>query len=482
MARRRNYPSNQSNQNLVLNQVLEMNSLLLNRIRLTGSTSHGGERDFNSVFGYLSEVKADDMARQFGRKGIANRIASAYPKAVWNNPPEILDDPDNEDDTNFEESVKLLVKKLSLWNKIQRAEILANIGNYSVLFLGTGDEKSDEELVRANEVLFLTPYSEQGASIQEWGEDQTNERFGLPIKYQLDSIEIETGGGRMTQGGRSTSIVAHHSRVFHFTESPIDSDVYGQPIVRSVFDYLLDLEKVVGGAAEIFWVNGRGGFNMSADADALITDGASMEGQMTEYLHGLRRFLKTQGINIQPLQLTVESPRDHFDVLLQLISAGTGIPLRILSGSERGELASSQDERNWTNRVDEKRKNDSEKNLRQIIDKFIEIGVLPQPLNNDYVVKWPDLYVPTDMEKADIATKKAAAISSYANGNSDYVVPPKQFVEDVLGLEYMEEEVEMIEQEDMEQEEKNRQQDQDFAFRMKTPMVPPNGLNSSKVS
>jgi methionyl-tRNA formyltransferase len=58
----------------------------------------------------------------------------------------------------------------------------------------------------------------------------------------------------------------------------------------------------------------------------------------------MERYIKTQGIDIQSLSSPVANPADHVAVQLQFISGITRIPLRILTGSERGELASVQDE------------------------------------------------------------------------------------------------------------------------------------------
>ena len=49
-------------------------------------------------------------------------------------------------------------------------------------------------------------------------------------------------------------------------------------------------------------------------------------------------------MDVHELGGELQDPTGAIDNILKLISAGTGIPLRKLTGSERGELASTQDD------------------------------------------------------------------------------------------------------------------------------------------
>ena len=69
---------------------------------------------------------------------------------------------------------------------------------------------------------------------------------------------------------------------------------------------------------------------------------------MTKFEHNLRRFIATQYVDkIESLQQQIADPTNFADVQFQIICALTGIPKRILFGSERGELASSQDKESF---------------------------------------------------------------------------------------------------------------------------------------
>jgi hypothetical protein len=163
-------------------------------------------------------------------------------------------------------------------------------------------------------------------------------------------------------------------------------------------------------------------------------------------------------MDVKTLEFSIHDPDMHVSTILDLISGTTGIPKRILVGSERGELASSQDENNWVSRVIERRDNFCEPIvLRTFIDKMILIGALPSV--KEYYINWPDLVVPSNLDRAKIAVDKSSAIATYVNSlGGDTIIPPKQFVEEILGMPYLEEDlVDMFDSE-------NRDMDKDNAI------------------
>src|SRR5690606_27397069 len=106
----------------------------------------------------------------------------------------------------------------------------------------------------------------------------------------------------------------------------------------------------------------------------------------------------------------------------------TGIPKRILIGSERGELSSEQDENNWAARVTERRGNHATPRIiRPTIDRLIRYGVLPQPAGG-YDVEWPESDSLGEEKRALIAKTKAEAVSLYVSmPGTEQVVPPQEF-------------------------------------------------------
>jgi hypothetical protein len=200
----------------------------------------------------------------------------------------------------------------------------------------------------------------------------------------------------------------------------------------------MDLEKVVGGSAESFWLNATRTVTISADKEANLTDEdiASMKTQAEELSHQMRRYVVGQGVSVDALGIEQADPEPNVSTLLDLIAGATGVPKRILVGTERGELSSAQDENNWSSRIDERRKSyATPKILRPLIDALIAVGELPEPVG-EWWVEWPEDDTQDPVAKSTIGMNKANALATYANSpGAEFVVPVQEFRKEVLGLE-----------------------------------------------
>ena len=427
-----------------LEKALQVNNAMFNRLALSQATgvTFGGKRDMYDVLGYDKNPKISNYLAKYMRQDIAQRIINAYPDAIWTTSPTVQEDGDKQDKTEFEKAFDDLAKRTKLFHYLNRLDKLAGLGHYAVLLIGVRDGKDLSEplesLNSADDVIYLMAFSEENATIQSYENDTSNERYGLPLTYKLT-----TGGynGDKSTTMSSQTLNVHYSRVLHIAEGMLENDVFGIPRLQPILNRLDDLEKVVGGSAEIFWINGRGGLNLNADKDTDIKNPEKLQEHAEEYTHQLTRILKTKGIDVRTLELGIHNPDKHVSVLLDLIAGATGIPKRILVGSERGELASSQDENNWLSRVEERRDNYCEALvLRPFIDRLIDLGALPKV--DKYDVVWADMVSLSDKDKADIALKKSQALGTYVNSQgSDLVIPVEQFVKEVLNMEYREDDI-----------------------------------------
>ena len=114
------------------------------------------------------------------------------------------------------------------------------------------------------------------------------------------------------------------------------------------------------------------------------------------------------------------------------IAAITGVPMRVLLGTEEAQLAGAQDTNAWDNRlVRRQHKTATPRIVRPVIDRLIAVGVLPPPkYENDvweYEVNWPDLRKPSDMEAAELAHKKAETLAKYMQSGIDTLIEPFDF-------------------------------------------------------
>lgn len=395
--------------------------------------SHDRRRNLYEQFGYRRELRYDDFEAMYYRNDIANRIVRAFPQATWRDAPVIRDEAgDDPSESRFVAAWEDLAEEMRVAHYLERADRMAGIGQFSVLVMGLADGKPPSEPVEGQSPLvYLAPYKEGNITINAWDLDETSPRFGLPLSYTVQRGSPIAGGATVTR-----SITVHWSRVIHVAEITQDDEVYGLPRLMPVFNRLMDLEKVMGSGAETFWLNARPGMAIKADKDADLSAEAiaDMKEQAQDFEHQLRRILALQGVEVQTLQATVADPRPIIEMLIQVIAGAVGIPQRILVGTERGELASTQDENNWQARIAERRSNwASPMMLRPFISAMIATGNLPEP-QGEWWIEWPE-GSPSPQIEAEVARTRAQAIAAYANAlGGEMIVPPEEF-RPWLGLE-----------------------------------------------
>ena len=418
-------------------QLRVLASTLLGRAEVAArmGKTYGTDRDIYTALGYTKNPIFDDYWARYERQDVAKRIIDAPVSATWRDKPEVTENKDTE--TQFEKEWKAMVQRINVFHYLSRADKISGIGEYGVLVLGFDDGgELHEPVERARELLYMRPYSQNNASIDSWVKDTQDPRFGMPETYKIDFSTADKTGLQ--------SLPVHYTRVIHIAEGLLENEVYGTPRLRPVLNRLQDLDLVSGGSAEMFWRGAFPGFGFKNDPDAMIGSQSldDLETEIEEYMHGLKRYMRLQNITVESLSQQVANPKNHVDVLISLISAATGIPKRILSGSEMGELASSQDKENWADRIDERRRDHAEPMiLRAFVDRNIEVGVLPQVSEDGYEVTWPEIYNPSDEEQATVAKTRTDALVAYANSpGADLVLPPEMFLKKFLGLS--EEEVE----------------------------------------
>lgn len=455
---------------------ININSLLQGFSRIRQSAllgySHENNRNLYKTFGYDQEIEVQKLDAMYRRNDIANRIVSAFPQATWECDAVIEDESgDSEETSDFVKSAQDFLKENNTFHYLERLDRLSGIGQFAILVLGFNDGNNlSDELPQGNyDLLYIQPYKETSVEITKYVDDPFDPRFGLPEIYTVNPHN-DSGTRRTT---KRSSFNVHYSKVIHVSEFLDEDDVFGIPRLMPIYNRLLDLEKVVGGSSEMFWQNGRGGFVMSADKDANFSDEdkEKMKEHATEYEHELRRMMIGKGISVTPISIAVPDPKLNVDVLLDLISGTVGIPKRILTGSERGELASSQDENNFASRVQERRKTFAAPLvLKPFIQKMIDTGNIAQP-NGYFDVYWERETGLNEMQKADIALKKAQTVSTYSNSSSSDIMPVGEFREKVLGLDpeidyeaypdqFEEDEIFDVETEDSENDTEG--EDQDF--------------------
>jgi uncharacterized protein len=402
----------------------------------------------------------------YQREPIATRVVEVYPKESWQVNPQIFEDEDVETVTPFEEAWDALGKQLRgeqsfyqeeeasvVFDFLCDADIKCGIGHYAAILLGFDDGAPLDQPIDlidagkpakaaqsasssgvARRLLFMQVYPETAVRINSLEADMQSPRYGLPTEYDIsmmDPLEFSSLGVGTSLPSNRASV--HWTRVVHISEY----GVLHTPRQRPVLNRLLDLRKLYGGSAEMYWRGAFPGYaiktqpQLGADVDINRED---VKQQLTDYSNALQRFLVLMGMDITALAPQVSDPASQIDTQITAICIQLGIPKRIFMGSERGELASSQDDAAWNDRLKQRQLGViTPRIIIPFVDRLIATRVLPRPAKG-YRVSWPDLTSKSDEEKAGIATQRTQAVSVYVAGQLETTLAPMDFWTRIMGF------------------------------------------------
>jgi hypothetical protein len=400
----------------------------------------------------------------YQREPIASRVCEVYPKESWQVQPTIFELEDASTKTQFEEAWDALGKQLRgeqsfyqeeeasvVFDFLCDADIKCGIGHYAAILLGFDDGAPLDqpiELIDAGKpakasassngtsrrLLFMQVYPETAVQINSLEADMQSPRYGLPTEYDISMMDpLEFSSLGMGASLPSSRASVHWTRVVHISEY----GVLHTPRQRPVLNRLLDLRKLYGGSAEMYWRGAFPGYaiktqpQLGADVDINRED---VKQQLTDYSNALQRFLVLMGMDITALAPQVSDPSGQIDKILECICIQLGIPKRIFMGSERGELASTQDDQAWNDRLKQRQLGViTPRIIIPFVDRLIATRVLPRPAKG-YRVSWPDLTSKSDEEKAGIATQRTQAVSAYVAGQLETTLAPMDFWTRIMGF------------------------------------------------
>jgi hypothetical protein len=418
-------------------------------------------RDIDDEVGYprSGELTTRDFRNMYDREPVAARVNDVLPDESWMVSPTVFETDRPDQLTAFEQAWAGLSGQLRaikgesffvgqegnpIWEYLHRADRLSGIGHFGILLLGlegTGSLLTEPKPVKQRKLLFLRAFDETLVTVKEFDKNPNSPRFGQPILYnvQLGSTPDATAGSSGTlmhpASLPSNTVIVHWKRVVHLVDNLVSSEVFGIPRMQQVYNRLYDLRKLYSGSAEMYWrgafpglsieTNPRLGTNVTVDKDA-------MRDMMEQYMNGLQRYMTLTGMSAKSLAPQVEDPTPQIAVQIEAICIRLGIPKRIFMGSERGELASSQDDSAFNDRL-RRRQNGyiTPRVIVPFIDRLINLNVLPKP--EGFSVLWPDLDALTDDEKAQVAERRSRAMLNYTTGGIISLMSRLDFLISELG-------------------------------------------------
>ena len=367
-----------------------------------------------------------------------------------------------------------------LWSYLCRADILSGIGTFGIVLLGLDDGMLMEQPAKGappdgnsksiygglggqqklsstlgtdaqyfgNPFLPLTPKSVNGKSskssqrkliylgvfdeplvqVVQYEADWSHPRFGQPLMYLVtlnDPNQPHTGVGLPL-----ATLRVHWSRVIHLADNLRSSKVFGVPRMEPVLNRLIDLRKLYGGSAEGYWKGALPLISLETNPQLggdVVIDKPGINDMMYNVMNSLQRYMTLTGLQAKTLSGQVSDPTPHIAAQIEAICIELSIPVRVFKGSERGELASSQDDSQWNDRLRHRQASYLTPNvIVPFVDRLIQLGVLPKP--KQYYIEWPDLDSQTDAQKAQILLQKSQAYAAYVGGNVESILPPIDYM------------------------------------------------------
>lgn len=447
------------------------------------------------------ELDAWYYHRLYRAEPVANRVVNFWPDECWLSVPEVYEVEDGDRETPFEASWADVERSLRqgshyagkvgspVWEACERADRLSGVGHHGVLLLGLNDGLPPSEPVRGfveqhsaqrvrgrkddagnalpetmvgnwqdaqgntlvynqttdpaqagqwrdRKLLFLRVFPEHLAQVTAWEQNPTSPRYGQPTQYSVTLNDPDEGSAGYGPG--TSTLTVHWTRAIHvIVDGKESSEVAAVPRQEPVLRRLLDLQKLYGGSAEMYWQGAFPGFTMETNPQLggdVTVDREAAKNAFENYVNGLQRFLIGEGVTFKTLSPTVVDPTPQIQGQLEAICIQLDIPKRIFMGSERGELSSGQDARRHAGRVSKRQNRRLTPNLIvPLIDRLIRFGVLAEPAEG-YQVEWPGLDTLTDAEQADIAVKRTQALTQYVSAGGDALMTPRRFLVTVFGL------------------------------------------------
>jgi hypothetical protein len=411
----------------------------------------------------LRTVTAQHYKDLYDGDPIGGRVIELMPLESWQVTPSIYEDEDPDVETDFEIAWKDIGKDIrgrswyqdeegnAIWEWLIRADIDCGIGHFGILLIGIDDGKPlhepadgvEQAMLKAKapiakkgtKLLYLRSFDESQVTVQQWDTDPVSLRYGQPIQY---AVTLWNPDSAITSSSTppSGSFLVHWTRVIHLSSGEGSSDVLGIPRLQSVLYPVLDIRKVAGGSAEMYWKGAFPGISIETQpqlgGDVKVNRGA-IRTQMEQYFNGLQRYLGLMGMTAKTLSPTVVDPTAQIKVQLDRICIRKACPVRVFMGSERGELASSQDDSAWNDRL---RQQQTRRNTPRIIcptiNRLIMMGVLPEP--KGYSTIWPDLESLSDMDQAEIAVKRTGALAQFVQSGSESAMSLADFFTRILNM------------------------------------------------
>ena len=373
----------------VENLVSELERLMPAYVGSYIGTQFRSHRNLYQVFGWEEFILPTALYSMYKVNGIAAAVNDTPVNTAWRYYPQI-----SSGNKPFEKALETLSEKYDLFETLKKADRLSGVSTYSIIVLKVNGQSYESKLrkFKMNRFAGFEVYHEAEVSLVEHIDEKNNVSYGIKY-YRVGQHKI------------------HPSRVIHVAEDS-DDGVHGKSRLLPAYNQLHDMWKISGSTAELYYLNASLLLNAKAMEGYKVKkkDGEELQETLYELVNKMKGFMVTNGFEIDNIAPKITSPKDSWEVFEKILSATSGIPRRILFGSEMGQLASSQDSNNYFDRVESRQNNYINKYLiRAVIDKLMIYSDIPTA---EYEITWRRLSSLSDKDIAESVSRYADAIKT----------------------------------------------------------------------
>lgn len=243
-------------------------------------------------------------------------------------------------------------------------------------------------------------------------EDIGSPAFGLPEFYHIRENENAT-----------SDVKVHYSRILRFTGDELPywekqvEQMWGTSVIETIWDSLRRYDNALGNIAQLIWQANIWTHKMQGANNLFGVGATQMQSNVINSIHAQRVLMNSFGERILDSEDDLQNHPYSFAGLDRVfsifqydMSSVSGIPITILFGRSAAGLDATGegDLDNYYTMLEEIQENDIRPVLEQLVPIMCmsEFGAVP----DDIDLSFNPVRVPTEKEKAEIATSKTNAV------------------------------------------------------------------------
>lgn len=425
-------------------------------------------RDVGAECGYPDTVDLEDYYYYYTRDAAANRVVEVWPRECWSTSPQIYTGLNPRKQDAFEKRFKEVSEGLTangeenyaegddhnyIWERLMRLDIAMGISRYGVMLLGINDgleldkparlySRKSTKRGKFTKLNFLQVFPEKYASVASYETSPTSVRYGMPKYYNISTSNVFNKDDGVFFGSevpsRSlTPLKVHWTRVIHGADYCLGNDFIGIPRQEPVFNNILNLFKLSGGSAEMYWLGALPGLSFETHPTLanhkINMDLSKSKNQIENFQNGLQRYLFTQNMTVRNIGPQVVDPSKQIDAQLDLICLQIRVPKPIFLGYQMGTVDGNFFEMFGKSVYARQTKKLTPELIYPFINRLIALNILPVP-SDGYKAEWQKFDTLTDLQRADIAFKRTQAMTMYIQGDGEAVMPVERYLTTFLNV------------------------------------------------